>query len=112
MLPSGVILLWFGSVGTIPSGYVICDGNNSTPDLRNKFIVGAGDTYAVDAVGGNINHTHNFSAAPHFHTLQGGGLIGGGASYDDDTTSEISAGTTDAQNGLPPYHALCYIMKT
>lgn len=71
-IPSGVILLWSGSVGTIPSGWVLCDGTNSTPDLRDRFIVGAGSTYAVAATGGADSvtlaatqipsHTHTFSA--------------------------------------------------
>ena len=41
-IPTGAILLWSGSTGSIPSGFVICDGTNSTPDLRDRFIVGAG----------------------------------------------------------------------
>ena len=40
--PSGGIILWSGSVASIPSGWYLCDGNNSTPDLRDKFVVGAG----------------------------------------------------------------------
>jgi hypothetical protein len=62
-IPSGVILLWSGSIGSIPSGYVLCNGSNGTPDLRNRFVVGAGSTYAVDATGGSadaivVSHTH------------------------------------------------------
>jgi hypothetical protein len=62
-IPSGGILLWSGSIGSIPAGYVLCNGNNSTPDLRDRFIVGAGSTYAVDATGGSADatlptHTH------------------------------------------------------
>ncbi len=55
--PSGVILLWSGSTGTIPSGWVICDGNNSTPDLRDRFVVGAGSTYSVADTGGSATVT-------------------------------------------------------
>lgn len=67
-VPSGAILLWSGSVASIPSGFVLCDGTNSTPDLRNSFVVGAGDTYAVDATGGSadavvVSHTHTTSTA-------------------------------------------------
>lgn len=61
--PSGGIIMWSGSVASIPSGWVLCNGSNSTPDLRNRFIVGAGSTYAVDATGGSadaivVSHTH------------------------------------------------------
>jgi hypothetical protein len=61
--PSGGIVLWSGSVASIPSGWFLCDGSNSTPDLRNRFVVGAGSTYAVGVTGGSANatlvsHTH------------------------------------------------------
>ena len=46
-IPSGFIGMWSGATDTIPSGWVLCDGNNSTPDLRNKFIVGANTSTAV-----------------------------------------------------------------
>jgi len=55
--PSGMIVLWSGSTGSIPSGWVLCNGSNSTPDLRNRFVVGAGDTYSVDATGGSATVT-------------------------------------------------------
>lgn len=73
---SGMIMLWSGSTGTIPSGWVICDGTNSTPDLRDRFVVGAGSTYSVDATGGSANatlvsHTHTATSSVtdpgHFH---------------------------------------------
>jgi hypothetical protein len=68
IIPSGVILMWSGSIVSIPSGWFICDGANGTPDLRNRFVVGAGSTYAVGATGGSadaivVSHTHTGSAA-------------------------------------------------
>ena len=57
-IASGIIVVWSGAVVDIPVPYRICDGTNSTPDLRNRFIIGAGTTYAVNAIGGNIGHTH------------------------------------------------------
>jgi microcystin-dependent protein len=50
-------MLWSGATDAIPTGYVICDGNNSTPDLRDRFVVGAGSTYSVDATGGSATVT-------------------------------------------------------
>jgi hypothetical protein len=67
-LPSGVIAIWSGAVGAIPSGWVICDGLNSTPDLRDRFIIGAGSTYAVDATGGAATTS---TVVAHTHTLSG-----------------------------------------
>lgn len=76
VVPKGVILLWSGAANNIPSGWRLCDGNNDVavngqriPDLRNKFILGAGtSTPAVDSTGGSatisqvVAHSHNFSA--------------------------------------------------
>jgi hypothetical protein len=61
--PTGGIILWSGSVASIPSGWALCNGSNGTPDLRNRFVVGAGSTYAVAATGGSadaivVSHTH------------------------------------------------------
>lgn len=70
-VPSGVITMWSGAISNIPEGWAICDGSNGTPDLRNRFVVGAGGTYAVEQRGGsttkNINHTH--STPSHTHTV-------------------------------------------
>lgn len=111
-LPTGIICLWYGSIVSIPSGWIICDGNNGTPDLRNNFIVGAGDTYAVDANGGNINHNHGFTGDGHTHELEPVPVLAAGAVWDKTTNPANATGTTDNANGLPPYHALAYIMKT
>jgi len=112
MLPIGIITLWFGSIGTIPDGWDLCDGNNGTPDLRDKFIVCAGLTYAVNATGGAVNHNHGFTGDGHQHQLAEGIGLGGGPNIKQITDSDVSTGTTDNGSSLPPYHALCYIMKT
>ena len=51
-IPTGSIIMWSGSIGAIPSGYYLCDGNNGTPDLRDRFVVGSGNSYAVGNTGG------------------------------------------------------------
>jgi len=99
-IPAGLITMWSGSVASIPAGWVICDGTNSTPDLRNRFIVGAGSTYAVAATGGSadaivvshthtgttgnqsVDHTHSGTTAPvgnHSHSQVGVNNLSGGA---------------------------------
>jgi hypothetical protein len=77
--PSGGIIIWSGAANAIPSGWLLCDGANSTPDLRDRFVVGAGTTYAVGATGGQNAitsvpaHTHgagnfaNSSDGAHSH---------------------------------------------
>jgi len=70
-------MLWSGSTGSIPSGWALCNGSSGTPDLRDKFVVGAGNTYAVDATGGSADatlpsHTHTGTTntgGSHNHTL-------------------------------------------
>jgi hypothetical protein len=47
-IPSGLISMWSGTIASIPTGWVLCNGSNSTPDLRNRFIIGAhSDTAGV-----------------------------------------------------------------
>eukprot|EP01046_Picozoa_sp_COSAG06_P008399 COSAG06_NODE_423_length_15942_cov_7.276463_14_plen_356_part_00 len=48
-VPAGMISQWAGSVDTIPEGWALCDGENGTPDLRDKFVVAAGVKFAVSA---------------------------------------------------------------
>ena len=36
----GMIIMWNSTVASIPTGFVLCDGNNGTPDLRGRFVVG------------------------------------------------------------------------
>ena len=80
---TGMIMLWSGSTGSVPSGWALCNGSSGTPDLRDKFVVGAGNTYAVDATGGSANavlvsHNHtatsNVSDPGHNHGLIGAGF--------------------------------------
>lgn len=111
-LPSGVIVLWFGSIGSIPAGFVICDGTLGTPNLKDKFLVGSGSTYVVDETGGAVNHNHAFTGDGHVHQLAAGAGVGPGAGFDTETDSVQVTGTTDNGSTLPPFHSLAYIMKT
>lgn len=83
VLPRGMIIMWGGSVVSIPAGWQLCDGSNTTPDLRNKFIVGAGtgvspSAYAVGATGGTTSVTLAASNIPaHTHTFSGTTSISG-----------------------------------
>jgi hypothetical protein len=77
--PTGIIVMWSGVISAIPAGWFLCDGANGTPNLRDRFIVGAGSSYAVNAIGGNkdasiISHQHTFSgstlgAGSHSHSI-------------------------------------------
>lgn len=72
-IPSGAIIMWSGSIATIPEGWLLCDGNSGTPDLRNRFVVGAGDSYSVGSVGGSASVALTVSQLPsHAHTGSSG----------------------------------------
>jgi hypothetical protein len=72
ILPAGTIVMWYGSIATIPNGWHLCDGSAAngyiTPDLRDKFVMGAGQNYAPKATGGTANitsvvaHNHSFTS--------------------------------------------------
>lgn len=108
----GLIIIWSGAIVDIPAGWVLCDGNNGTPDLRNRFIIGAGDTYSVDDTGGSLVHTHPFTGDGHTHTLPAGTDIVSGPGFDNESSSAAVTGTTDAGPNLPPYYTLAFVMKT
>jgi len=139
-LPSGAIILWSGSIGSIPSGYVICDGTNSTPDLRDRFVVAAGNLYSVGQTGGSadaivVSHTHTATSTVtdpghvHSYTQPAGApnnAAGSIPNYISITTANtasavtgITVATTNANTGVsgtgannPLFYALAYIMKT
>lgn len=60
LCPAGIITMWSGSTSNIPTGWALCNGQNGTPDLRDRFIVGAGSGYTVGETGrGSNTHTNN-----------------------------------------------------
>lgn len=165
VVPKGGIIIWSGASTAIPSGWALCNGTNNTPDLRDRFIVGAGSSYNVGDSGGSpdavvVQHSHtgtddgSFANHRHLYYLddntRGADIVGnggyqtaddniridtvngGGAGNQGDLVKDLSSkprnsanqsissmGITISSNGvsgigknLPPYYALCYIMKT
>ena len=115
---SGMIIAWSGSVADIPTGFVLCNGSNNTPDLRDRFIIGAGNNYAVDATGGSkdavlVEHFHttlNFVARSNYAEPRNFGV--GTDGNCNSTGNTDTKGVSGTDKNLPPYHALCFIMKT
>jgi hypothetical protein len=156
-------MMWSGTIATIPSGWLLCDGSNSTPDLRNRFVIGANAddggaaktsvTGSATQSGGTkdaivVSHSHTTSNPGNFITGSVTADIGGsaglftapsgafstsvpngkfaegssGTSGFRDRTLSITAGShthtisTEGSSGtnanLPPYFALCFIMKS
>jgi len=138
-MPAGVIVMWSGSIATIPGGFFLCDGTNGTPDLRNRFIIGANsDTSSVayaTVEGSNtksggtkdavvVTHNHTITQTPHSHTVPIGqssgstSFISGSGNFGSVGTSSVNAnitidnaGVSGTNQNLPPYYALAYIMK-
>ena len=65
--PSGVICWWSGSEASIPSGWLLCNGLNGTPDLRDRFVPGAGSHYsrADNGGAGTVTTTATVTIAGH-----------------------------------------------
>ena len=125
-IPTGGIIMWSGATSAIPSGWVLCDGQNSTPDLRNKFIVGAsagtGDTsypgISVGATGGQadavvVSHSHTIRTGQDEDSDQGVVEFVDNASGVTNRSGMVnSEGVSGTNKNLPPYYALAYIIKT
>jgi hypothetical protein len=168
LIQSGMIVIWSGISSDVPSGFFICDGTNGTPDLRDKFVLGAGGTQpssggslttdtgtlvlsslSTDAHALTItempSHGHDFwchapadysgsgtftgyendAASGPAYTTQvnghniintaggsssSGGAVGPGVGHTH-TISGLPSGAHTHQ-AVPPYQALCYIMKS
>jgi hypothetical protein len=140
-VPSGGIIMWSGSIATIPAGFLLCDGTNGTPDLRNRFIVGAGSTYTPGNTGGadtvtlttaqipSHTHTATVNDPGHQHTyLRDGTDTLSGGSFPRKTFFDVPELTSINTTGIsvniaatggggshenrPPFFALAYIMKS
>jgi microcystin-dependent protein len=139
-IPIGGIIMWSGSIASIPTGWRLCNGNDSTPDLRNKFIVGAGtdtqnvwgfnvttgaETFtnsqtsvSVGSTGGSVAHQLTVDElAEHTHTYSksrdGTNFGGDGQDVHQNFTSTDSgsAGSDHYHENRPPYYALAFIMR-
>lgn len=110
-LQRGVITSFVGRVEDIWSGWALCDGTNGTPDLRDRFLIGAGLTYPVDTTGGATTHSQTADQAGHTHDIETGSDIAEGIGYGYATVSADPVITVSDGSSLPPYFALVFIMK-
>lgn len=133
-IPSGCICIWSGS--TPPEGWALCDGQNGTPDLRGRFVLGYSSTHSISTVGGsetvtlNVNqlpsHTHyeligvaSFSFVKPLvsHNIDGateGIEFNGGSHLTTRSSGRVkteSTGSGQPHTNMPPYYTLAYIMK-
>lgn len=95
--PSGGIVMWNGTPSNIPGGWVLCDGSNGTPDLRDRFIVGAGRNYNPNAVGGMDSVSLSISEMPsHSHSMSSAGSHSHSGSTSGDGSHSHSGSTGGA----------------
>lgn len=123
-IPSGVIVAYSGTSETIPEGWAVCDGENGTPDLRGRFILGVSEKHPLAEVGGEENVTLTVGQMPaHEHSLNAQ-VVTDFSSAMKDLQSGKDRGTLSKQfvkatatgggqphNNMPPFYALIYIMK-
>jgi microcystin-dependent protein len=136
LVPIGGIIMWSGSVATIPSSWSLCNGANGTPNLQDKFLVGAGSGYAVGATGGAASVSLTEAQMPshkHGYVYATGTFIDGNGTTDHVDQGNIneleqgagpdgqrlrkyfastsSKGSGTAHENRPPYYALAFIMR-
>ena len=105
--------MWTGTLATIPGDWVLCDGTNSTPDLRLLFIRGTPAGIDPGTIAGSDTHVHTFSGNT---GLAVGlsvrpGTSAGNASSPSHSHS-LAAVTTNEGDNVPAYYAVAFIMKT
>lgn len=133
--------MWSGNITKIPYGWQLCDGTNGTPDLRDRFVVGAGSHYNINSIGGEDFHTLTVSEMPshnhngyssmagnHSHltgSITDGTHIAGGGSFQFAFMNQYTApagehnhiisitnkGDSQPHENRPPYYALAFIIK-
>lgn len=121
-VPSGFIGMWSGA--EVPNGWALCNGENGTPDLRGRFVLGESDDHAIGETGGSEEVTLTVEQMPsHSHTLDigKGGTSGGNYNYPPALGSNValtavngaigSTGSSKPHPNMPPYYVLAYIMK-
>eukprot|EP01084_Bolivina_argentea_P041140 75928_1 len=144
VMPKGSIVMWSGDVDKIPKDWKLCDGQNNTPDLRNRFVIGASDDIKMNSMGGSDKHNHDIIVDGHQLTVaemaSHGHTIGGQLWVVPDNDqrwinqqktqhpwrTDYASVTTESTGGnqahnhaarstenkhLPPYYALCFIIK-
>lgn len=131
-VPVGGIIMWSGIIANIPQGYALCNGSNGTPDLRDKFIIGAGNTYSPAATGGSAtatlveanlpshthtctgataaagSHTHTATDSGHTHSylksVATGGIAGGTGALDGNSSDSTGSGSANITVSTAPSH--------
>lgn len=111
-LPRGSIIIWTSQ--TIPTGWAICDGTNGTPDMRDKFIVGASNTRDINVTGGHATTSISLEGLEHYHgvgrntRLRSEGDAGWGWEYSTNGLQDISVALMPSSNTKTKYYVKCH----
>lgn len=121
-IPTGGIIMWSGS--TVPDGWALCNGENGTPDLRGRFVLGVSDSHQMGEVGGEEevtltveqlpSHAHRYSAIYGLRNMTRPEYTGSNLSQAPDgarTADTNLSGGNQPHTNMPPYYTLAYIMK-
>lgn len=119
--PIGTIVIWSSAQDNIPTGWALCDGQDGRPDLRDKFILCAGETHSVGETGGSEevtltvaqmpSHTHSLYLQKSSTAFNGVSIESSTGSYHWSPDATLKAGSSQPHPNMPPYYALCYIIK-
>jgi hypothetical protein len=122
----GIIVMWHGLLANIPAGWALCNGTNGTPDLRDRFIVGAATGANPGTVGGALTHTHaaHTGVVNHTHVMTASNTVAtSGTNVGRGTGAQATVTATNPVGGVanlphdtpdhrPPFYAVAFIMKT
>ncbi|GAI49992.1 unnamed protein product [marine sediment metagenome] len=118
---AGLIVMWSGLIIDIPDGWALCNGENGTPNLHSRFILGTTFEGQMGDTGGSETHVHTFTSDNHLHLcsldLTADGVTGGldlfGTTEEEDVQTENAkvTGTTNLESTFPLYYKLAFIMK-
>ena len=108
-VPKGGIIMWSGALNDIPAGWVLCNGSNGTPDLRDQFAKGAAAGADPGTTGGSATHTH----VGHSNHVQNTTTVqsGTGSSVERAEGDDSHNNNHDSVNSEPPYYAVAFIMR-
>ncbi len=108
----GFITLWHDVAATIPAGWLFCDGQFGTPDLRDSFVRCPDREDEFGTTGGSTFHKHDVTIDSHTHSFPTGVDLQGGGFFTDEMIPRILDEVTDNRPNLPKYKSLVYMMKT
>jgi hypothetical protein len=118
-IPHGIIAIWYGQFTDVPAGWVVCNGLNGSPDLRDRIVLAAGQTGTYEHEPHDAWGTTGYGLGDHTHAATA--VVDSGPAENPDFYSDFGGiplykvanpgGTGGSTQGHLPYYAVVYIMK-